>query len=186
MRINGKWAIAMLMVTGAVLLGCDPAGGGDPRAAPGCVLNARRCDGDILQICQINAAERRKTWWDVHDCVKFGNEIGTALSCMERAAETAAECAESKQEAGIDVDGGAAGARTDCSLGAWRCHDGVAQACGPGAESPGAVWWDVWDCDEQMEQLGRPMACVEWDAGTSASCEYLRQDGGVAVVDPWQ
>jgi hypothetical protein len=161
-----KLAVALLVVGLSTVAGCDPRGGGDPRDAPGCDFGAYRCDGDVLQICQIDAAERRKTWWDVHDCGEFGDQIGKALACVMSAASPA-ECAEVVPDAGVEADAGYV--VEDCPVSEWRCHEGVVQACDRGPQWRGTAWWDVWDCDEQSKELGRAMACVERGLAPNAS-----------------
>ena len=83
MGTNTALVSAVMVVIVLVLGGCVR----DPRDAPGCRWNTYRCNGDVLQICQVDAASRRNTWWDVYDCKGFGNDIGEAMACVEAAVE---------------------------------------------------------------------------------------------------
>jgi hypothetical protein len=103
MGASAGGVLAGLAVVMCTLSGCDSRGGGDPRQAPGCSLNALRCDGNILQICQIDTIERRKTWWDIHDCVDFGRDVGQAMTCVEQDAGEAA-CDAIPTDAGAEVE----------------------------------------------------------------------------------
>jgi hypothetical protein len=46
------------------VLACGP----DPRDPPGCPVGARRCAGDVIQICTTDARTRSAVWFDVVDC----------------------------------------------------------------------------------------------------------------------
>jgi hypothetical protein len=170
METRTEWALALIAVVVAALVGCGSRGGRDPRDAPGCVLNAYRCDGDMLQVCQIDAAERRKTWWDVQNCVELGEELGETSVCLEQAGSSTAECAEVVGDGGMATDADAGYVTADCPRGEWRCHEGVVQACDQGAQGPGTAWWNVWVCSEQTDGEGRPLPCFESDAGLGAEC----------------
>lgn len=171
-------AVAVVVVGGAALAGCEPRGGGDPRDAPGCDLNAYRCDGDVLQICQINAAERRKTWWDVHDCAEFGADIGQAMACVEPGGGAPAECVEVDPDAGVGIHAGDAAAVSGCSQGEYRCNGDILQGCGFDLADRRNEWWDLQDCLEWGREIGTALACVESDAGVGAGCEDVTSDGG--------
>ena len=172
-----RLVIALLVVGVLGLAGCDPRGGGDPRDAPGCAFGSYRCDGEVLQICQIDTVERRNAWWDVHDCVEFGEQVGKVLACVEPGASSRAECAEAVSDAGVEAGSEAGYVSADCLVGKWRCHEGFVQACDRAAQGTGTAWWDVWDCREQTERDGQPSSCLETDASVGAECSSGVLDG---------
>jgi hypothetical protein len=58
----------------------------DPKDAPGCVQGARRCDGDVIQVCLLDAGRRSAVWFDAADC----GEPDALFTCVEEETERAA------------------------------------------------------------------------------------------------
>lgn len=93
-----RWSGGVVLVS----MGMGACGGGDPLDAPGCPPFERRCDGQVLQLCQIDAARRVWVWFDITDCVHEGMDIGEDLVCVEEETDAGvkAACVE------LDPDGG--------------------------------------------------------------------------------
>lgn len=73
MRTEKGRGIALLCL---IIGGC---GGADPHDAPGCEPGAQRCDGDVIQVCVLDATRRAALWVDAADCA----EPDQAFTCLD-------------------------------------------------------------------------------------------------------
>lgn len=167
---KAQWVAALVVTLG----GCASGGGGDPRDAPGCALGERRCDGDVLQVCEIDAAERRKTWWDVQNCVEFGHEIGKAMECVVSSDSATAACGDAQLDAAV-LPPGLDAFDESCSVDVVRCSGSVMEACAPVNGTSSNGWWLILDC---AKERGRDSRCMVTDGGRSAVCVPPAADGG--------
>lgn len=69
-----------LLVLGlSVGIGACAGAGSDPHDAPGCPPGSRRCDGDVMEVCVLDAQRRAAVWVEVLDCAVPDR----AFSCVE-------------------------------------------------------------------------------------------------------